>query len=166
MRRYIPYVGIALGVALAVYALFFAQSSEDEIRDRLDRLEAALALEPETQTVIRAARIKGAFKDLFVKEVTFDVPELDGSDQGRNELVSLAASAPKVFQQAHVDLDGLTVDVAEDDKSAIAVGEAVLIGAQHGQAVRRSTRTVSIRFDEIEGAWLIVSLSVSPSHAN
>lgn len=162
MRRYIPYVGIALGLAIAVYALFFAQSAEDAIRDQLDRLEEAVALEPGSQPVIRAARVKGAFKGLFVKDVTFDVPELDGSDQGRDELVSLAAAAPRLFQQAHVDLDGLAIDLAADEKSAIAVGEAVIMGAQHGQAVRRDTRTVSIRFDEVDGDWLIVSLSVSP----
>lgn len=162
MRRYVPYIGIALGLLIAVYALFFAQNAEDAIRDQLDRLEAAVAVEPGTQPVIRAARVKGAFKELFVKEVTFDVPELDGSDQGRDELVGLAAAAPRLFQQAHVDLDGLAVQLAADEKSAIAVGEAVIVGARHGAAVRRDTRTVSIRFDEVEGDWLIVSLSVSP----
>src|SRR5690606_21189462 len=89
VKRWLPHFGIALGVAIAIYALFFAESAEDRIRSQLDALEEALVVTGTENPVLRAARIKKAFEALMLPEVHFEIPELAEGDTGRNELVRL-----------------------------------------------------------------------------
>ncbi len=163
MKRYLPHLGIALGVAIAVYALFFSESDEDRIRDVLDRLTDAIAVTPEDQNmVLRAAHIKGEFADIFTKEVSFAIPELNQAAGGKRvELVGLAAKAPQLWSDARVDLSGLSIRVDEAGLSAVAVGDAQLDAIRRGGQIERDTRKVSISLDKIDGDWRIVSLTVS-----
>jgi hypothetical protein len=162
MKRWLPHIGIVLGIAIAVYALFFSSSDEDIIRDKLAQLEQAVRVSGgDTNVVIRAAKVRKEFSEIFETQVTIEIPELTSVTSGRTELVQLAASTPQLYRTASVDLGGLSVDVDQAGTSAVAYGEAVLTGTAQSGELRRDERTVSLRFDKIEGDWLIVQLSVS-----
>lgn len=162
MRRYLPLLGIALGLAIAIYALFFSESDEDEIRALLERLEvAARVSSDDTNLVVRAARIKGEFAEIFTKEVTFDIPELSSMNAGRAELTGLAAKAPQLWQTATIDLDDLNIAVNDEALGAVAVGNAVLDATRLNGQLERDDRKVSISLEKIEGKWQIVAVTVS-----
>jgi len=162
VKRWLPHIGIVLGIAIAVYALFFSNSDEDVIRDKLAQLEEAVRIsDGNTNIVIRAARVKKEFGEIFEKEVTIEVPELTDASSGRTELVQLAASAPKLWRTASVDLGNLSVDVDHSGTTAVAYGQAVLTATRHSGDLHRDERTVSLRFDKIDGDWRIVHVSVS-----
>ncbi len=163
MKRWLPHIGIAIGVAIAIYALFFSSSDEDLIRAKLEQLEDAVAVTSGgTNLVLRAAHIKKEFSEIFVKEVTFQIPELSQAKGGRRELVGLAANAPRLYATVSVDLDGLAIEIDDAGVSAVAFGDATVSGTRHGVGPQQDTRTISLRFDKIDGDWLMVSLSVSP----
>lgn len=162
MKRWLPHIGIALGICIAVYALLLKSSDEELIRERLAQLEQAVKVSAgDTNVVIRGARIKKEFTEIFQKDVTIEIPELTEIRAGRAELVQLAASAPQLWQTATVDLDGLSVEVDQAGTSGVAYGDATLTATKHGGELHRDTRTVSLRFDKIDGEWQIVNVSVS-----
>jgi len=163
MRRWLPHIGIALGVCIAIYALFFGSSDEDEIRELLEQLEDAVAVkEAGGNIVVRAAHIKKEFAEIFIKEVSFSIPELTRTPKGRVELAKLAANAPQLWATANVDLGGLTIEVDDQGVSGVAHGQATLTATRHNGQLERDDRTVSLRLDKIEGDWRIVNVSVSP----
>ncbi len=88
------------------------------------------------------------------------IPELTQVETGRMELVGLATKAPMMYETVSVDLGGLEIQLDQQALSAVAFGEAILTGTRSGEP-RRDDRTVSFRFDKIDGDWKIVSLSVS-----
>ena len=162
MKRYLPHLAIAVGVGILIYVVFFGTSDEDAIRERLDLLEDAIEVKgSQENVVIRGARMKDTFSDLFVKEVTIRIPELTKVRTGRMELVGLATRAPSWYRTAAVDLGGLRIDVDEQGMSAHVSGAATLRATRLTGEPAGDTRTVSIRCDKIEGDWKIVSLSVS-----
>lgn len=163
MRRWLPHIGIVAGLCLAIYALFLGSSDEDEIRERLERLEEAVAVRGgNTNLVVRAAHMKKEFSEIFIKDVTFQIPELSQAPKGRQELAGLAANAPRLWATATVDLGGLTVEVDDAGLSGVAYGQATLTATRQGGQLERDDRTVSLRLDKIDGDWIIVHLSVSP----
>jgi hypothetical protein len=166
MKRYVPYVAVAVGLLVVVYALFFGSSDEDEIRERLALLEETVEVRATQENIVlRAARIKDAFSEVFVKEVSIEIPELTNVRTGRAELVGLATQAPNWYRTANADLGGLRVDVDDAGLSALVSGPVTLQGTRLTGEPLRDERTVSIRCDKIDGEWRIVSLSVSAADA-
>jgi len=95
----------------------------------------------------------------------YEIPELSQQKSGgRNELMELAATAPRFYSRATVDLGKLSIEVDKAGTSAVAVGEATLRGTRRGGEPESDARTVSLRFDKIDGDWQVVSLSVSAAH--
>ncbi len=161
MKRWLPYLGIAFGLALVVYSVFFGKNEEDRIRQRLHQLEEAVAVDGEENPVLRAARVRKELGEIFTQDVTLAIPELDASEGGRAALVDLATAAPQQYQRAHVDLDGLRIRLDEPKEHAVAVGDAKLSGARQDGQPEQDVRTVSLRLDKIDGEWRIVNVSVS-----
>jgi hypothetical protein len=161
MKKWLPHIGIGIGLIIAVYALFFSSSEEDKIRAKLDLLETAVAVEGQTNPVVRGARIKDAFSAIFIKQVAVEIPELTQAKTGRTELVGLATQAPLAYETVSVDLGGLEIRLDQTALSAVAFGDAVLTGTRRSGELQRDDRQVSLRFDKIDGDWLIVSLTVS-----
>jgi phosphoribosylformylglycinamidine synthase len=162
LRRFLPHAGIVAGLALAGWALFGRTSEEDRIRAKLDELAEAVAVRGvEPNLVLRGARIRRAFGELFVQNVAIRVPELTSVDSGRAELVGLATQAVQLYEHASVDLSGLRIEIDAPKASAMAHGEASLSAVRHGGTREMDTRTVALRFDKLEGDWRIVSVSVS-----
>ncbi len=163
MKRWLPHIGVVAGIAIAVYALFLGSTDEDRIRELLDRLEESVQVhEGEFNIIIRGSRVKKAFSTIFVKDVTFGIPDLQSRGSGRNALVGLAAQAPRLYRTAVVDLGGLNIKIDAQAMSAAAFGDASLVGVRQGGQAERDQRTVSLRLDKIDGNWLVVSLDVSP----
>ena len=162
MRRWLPHIGVAFGLSLAGYALFFGSTDEDKIRALLDDLEVAVQVnESETNLIIRGSRIKKAFSTIFTKDITFQIPDLNSGGGKRKELVMLAAQAPRLYRTAVVDLDGLNIKIDQSASSATAFGDANLIGVRQGGQSERDQRTVSLRLDKIDGDWRIIRMDVS-----
>ncbi len=162
MKRYLPHLGIALGIAIAVYALFFSESDEDKIRGLLERLEAAVRVtEDDTNVVVRGARMKNELSAIFIKEVSFDIPELSNVSAGRDELIGLATKAPQLWRTATVDLSGLVITLDEGAMGGIAVGDAHLDATRHEGSLHRDTRKISVSLEKIDGEWRIIALTVS-----
>ncbi|MBI4702275.1 MAG: nuclear transport factor 2 family protein [Deltaproteobacteria bacterium] len=163
MKCWLPPAGIALGIALALYALLSGSSDEDLIRERLEQLEAAVEVTgPGTNPVMRGAKVKGEFAEIFTKDVEIRIPELTDTTAGRAELVGLATQAPSWYAQVSVDLGSLEIDLDEVAASAHVFGQATLRGTKHDGSPHRDTRTVSLRCDKIEDKWRIASITVSP----
>lgn len=160
MKRWLPHAGIVLGVMIAIYALFFSSSDEDLIREQLERLEDAVAVSDGANIVVRTAHVRKELSEIFIKDVSFEIPDLTTDEEGRRGLVALAASAPRLFRTATVDLDGLSIDVDDQGLSGVAQGMARLTGTRQTGELERDERMVSLRFDKIEGDWLVVSVSV------
>lgn len=162
MKKYLPHLGIALGVAIAIYAVFFSETDEEKIRALFDRLEDTVQVRTDdTNLVVRAAHIKGEFKEIFSKEITFDIPELSNMKTGRAELAGLAAKAPQMWRTATIDLDGLAIDLDEGGNGALATGDAVLDATRQDGRLERDTRKVSVSLEKIDGVWRIVGMTVS-----
>ncbi|MBM4359413.1 MAG: nuclear transport factor 2 family protein [Deltaproteobacteria bacterium] len=163
MKRWLPYLGLALGVALVVYALFFVKTEEERLRERLDALEAAVAIDDARETpLVRDARLRKRFAEIFTKDVALAVPELGATDKGRTALADLAISAQHRLARTSLDLDDLAIRLDESKQHALAVGIAHLVGTEADGTLIRDDRTVSLRLDVIEGEWRIVDVSVSP----
>ena len=162
MKRYLPHIGIVVGIALAIYALFYAESDEEKIRALFERLEDTIQVRTDdTNLVVRAAHIKGEFKEIFTKEVQFEIPELTELSAGRVELAGLAAKAPQMWRTATVSLDDLVITVDDSRLAGVAVGNAVLDATRHDGRLERDVRKVSISVEKIDDEWRIVGLSVS-----
>ena len=163
MKRWLPYLGILLGLVLAGYALFFNDSDEDRIRAKLQEFEVAVSMdEAERNILFRLARVKKAFAEIFVKKVTYDLPELQAKERGRTKLATLAASAPRLYRTMRVDLSGLSIKLDASASSAAAYGKALLSGERLSGQPQRDSRTVSLRFDKVDGKWRIVAVTASP----
>ena len=64
VKRWLPHIGIVAGLCLAIYALFFSSSDEDEIRALLEHLEDAVAVRKgNTNIVVRAAHVRKEFSE-------------------------------------------------------------------------------------------------------
>jgi hypothetical protein len=161
-RRWVPLLAIVLGLGAFGYATFFGATDEELLRARLDALAGAIEVKPSEQNIVlRAARIKEAFSTIFVKDVAIAIPELTELRSGRKELVQVAAQAMTFYRTAWVDVGGLGLDVDKAGLSAVASGKVKLHATSHGGEAQLDERTVSLRFDKIEGKWLIVSVAVS-----
>jgi hypothetical protein len=153
---------VVLGLGIFAYATLFGTTDEELIRARLVALADAIEVKPSEQNlVLRGARIKDAFGGIFVKEVRIEIPELTELRSGRMELVQLAAQAMTMYRTATVDAAGLSIDLDKASLTAVASGKVTLHATRHSGDAQLDTRTVSIRFDKIDGQWLIVSVGVS-----
>jgi hypothetical protein len=166
MKRWLPHAGVALGVGIAVYGLWWSQSEEDRVRARLEQLAATVQVTSEHENVVvRAAKVRKEFNDLLVQDVSIGIPELTTVHSGRNELIDLAAAAPRSYRSASIDLDALRIDLDEEETSAVAHGEVTLTAQRLNGEIDRDLRSVSLRLDKIDGSWKIVSISVSSNDA-
>ncbi|MSP26788.1 MAG: hypothetical protein EXR75_16925 [Myxococcales bacterium] len=161
MKRWLPHLGVALGLIIAVYALYFSESEEDRVRALLDRLELAVGVtEQDSNLLFRGAQIRKEFSEIFDSSVSVAVAELSGGSPGRAGLSELATGAPRMFATATLELDGLALTLDKTKKHALAVGTVVIRGTRHGGAAERIVREASLSIEEIEGDWRIVNVTI------
>src|SRR5688572_7492006 len=120
-RRWFAAAALAAGVGIVGYALFSRQTPEEEVREQLARLAAAVAVGAEAENpVLRATRLNGQFSELFDKNVRAEIPEISNPIEDRKALVALAARANVWVRALEVDFSRL--DVEAGDMSASADG--------------------------------------------
>ena len=162
MRRWLPWLFAALAVAAGVYLVFFRTSTEARVRARLAEVSGAVRVEGVEQNfVLRAARIRQVFNDVFDRRATLQIPELAGRSPDRAMLVALASQAPATYAQASLDLSGLSIDLDRDETSAHAHGRVKLLVTDQQGVAQSDVRAASIRLDLVDGEWRIVSLVAS-----
>ncbi len=162
MKRWLPQLGLVVGLLIAGYAFFFSTSEEARVRELLDRLEAAVAVsEEDTNALMFLSFVRKEFAEIFAPDVSYGIAELSMGSPGRAGLAELAAAGPRVFSTAKLDLDGLELTLDESKEHALGVGTAVLDGTRRGGTPERIAREASISLDLVDGDWRIVSVSVA-----
>lgn len=162
MKGWLPYLAIALGVGLIVYALLFAKTEEEKVRVRLDALEASLAMTDDGDgRRVRETKLRRSFSELFAKDVSLAFPELGATTKGRGALADFAIETQRPLSECSVDLDELSIRLDEEKEHALAVGTARVDAQSEDGTKMHDERTVSLRFDLVDREWRIVSVAVS-----
>lgn len=160
MKRWLPIGLIVIGVVIIAYALF-GPTDRDRILALLDRLAEAVRVEEgDTNPLVRHGRIRGEFKEIFAKEATASVPEIDDSLRGRDALAQAATQVGSVYQTAHVSLSDVDLKIDPAGTAAEAKATATITGRQHGQELRQDERRVTFRIEKIDGEWRLFSVVV------
>lgn len=161
MPRRFAVVVLAVGLLLVGYALFWAKSDEERIRECLDRLAEAVSTSEQAQNVLfRKAALDRAFKDVFVEDASARIPELAGGVvSGTHELALLAARGSMYFQSIELRFGSVSIDLGE---SAANVQALAKVSAERSGRLRQDERKVSFRFAKVGSDFRIESLSVSP----
>jgi hypothetical protein len=159
-------LGSIAAVSLGGIAAYFLLRGGDEaqIREALARLAKVIRIAKDDSPLGRAARIKGAFDDLFVERVSVDIPELPDARPGRAELVRLASAAFGIWSSLEADFASVRVafEPGANASAAAAVDATVTLrGARSGGGEKGDTRKVAFRFVKDSG-WRIASVTVYP----
>jgi hypothetical protein len=156
-------LGSIAAVSLGGIAAYFVLRGGDEaqIRDALARLAKVIRIAKDDSPLGRAARIKGAFDDLFVERVSVDIPELPDARPGRSELVRLASAAFGLWSSLEADFAGVRVSLEPGANAAAVDATVTLRGARTGGGEKGDTRKVAFRFVKDSG-WKIASVTVYP----
>jgi phosphoribosylformylglycinamidine synthase len=160
MKRSLLLGFIAAVVGAVIYVLFFGASDESRIRDRLDQLAAAVRIdEDELSPLPRAGRIRSELADIFTKDATASVAEMDETFEGRDAMAAAAAQIIGVYRSADVSFENVKVRI--DEAAADVKATAAVTGARHGQGITREELPVTLKLKKIEGDWKIVSAVVA-----
>lgn len=162
VRRWFPLGVVVVAVVVAVYALFFMSSEEEQIRGRLDQLAEAVRIEEgELNPLVRQGRVREELEDLFTKGASASVAELEDDLQGRDAIISAAIQLAVVYQSAHVSFGDVKVRIDAGGKAAKVSAVARVTGASHGQPSQREKRRVAFQLEKGEGGWRIASATVA-----
>ncbi|MCA9598950.1 MAG: nuclear transport factor 2 family protein [Myxococcales bacterium] len=159
-RRTLAVVGIVLGLGITGYALFGGRSDEEKIRALLDHLAEVAGVSGTENPVMRAGRLRGAFADIFTKDVRVQIPELSSLKSGREGLVALATQAGTAFRSAEISLGSVEITLIASGQAARVRCTATLVG-DRGQGLRKDERSVRFGLSKDDGDWRIDSVSVS-----
>lgn len=163
MNRRVVGVAALAGIALGVVTWLVSggPSDEERIRQRLDRLAAAVSVKGDENVIVRTGRLRSEFHELLAEQASASVPELGVSRSGRRDLADAAAQAGLRFHHGQVSLVDVHVQVEPDRKSGEAKATARLSGSWGGD-LRDEVRRVTFRVDKVDGEWLVSSVAVSP----
>jgi hypothetical protein len=160
-KRWVAAAALFAGVGIVGYALFSRQTPEEQVREQLSRLAAAIAVAEEAENpVMRAARLNGQFADLFDKDVRAKIPEISSPIENRRDLVQLAARANIWVRTLEVDFSRLDVEAGET--SASADGPVQLSGVRVDGTPERGDRTVHLQLMKVDSQWKVTSVRVEP----
>lgn len=164
MQRLLAGLGFAAGAALLGWALLAGETLEEKLRSRLDRLETVLHTDAEVgnNPIVRTASLRGAFAELFTRDVSFRIPELASDDRGREALARLATQATTSLTTLEVDFGALAIEGTLEGSFANVRTRATVTALRGSQGYERDERAVRFTFDRADGDWLIASVSVAP----
>lgn len=157
--RLITVAGVLAAIALGVWLWStWWPSDERAIRRRLDRLAAAFN-EPAPEglgTVTRATEIGSYFTD----DVTIDLGAGSTPIQGRETVIGIAARLQPRAGGYTLDLDGVTVDVIEEDGLA-SVNLVAILSGRHEATGDRTTdaRELRLGMTKADGEWRIARVT-------
>lgn len=151
---------IAVGLAIAGYAIFFASSDEEQIEERLLQLADAVRVDSdELSPLTRAARVRDEFSEIFTEDARAAVAEFDEDLDGRGAIIAAATQLGAAYQSASVDLSAIKVKL--DGAAAEVRATATVTGAMHGQGTSREKRRTLFQMRKADDGWRIASAVVS-----
>jgi hypothetical protein len=160
MNRGWALLGIAAGLALALYAIFAPASDDEVIRRRLAELEQVTSWDSSDQNPMqRALRIREVVLELFTPESLVHVADLPMPSPDRHALSLLAVDASRKYKAVTVDIDNVRVELSADENSA-QVGSDVTLSAEHYGQHHQQKREVTMQWVKRKGEWLIARLDV------
>jgi hypothetical protein len=160
VKRWLAIAAVALGLGAVLLALFARPTHEERIRKQLDRLaQVVSAGSDESNPVLRGARLKREFSELFSADVAVTIPDLGNPVRGRDELAALAARAGMGFQRVEVALSKIDVQVDANETRAQVRSVATVTGTRAGE-LERDQRRVRFGFSRQDGEWLIDLVAV------
>lgn len=153
-------IGILLGLGLVVLGIASWPSSDEEaIAAKLQKLAEVVAIEGEENPVMRTARLRREFAELFEEDALVLIPELQRGARGRRELADLGARGPILYSTLTVDFAGVETIVDSGKKSARTKSLAKLSGTRGGE-IRRDERKLRIEWKKEGGEWLMGEVRV------
>ena len=167
-RRSLAIAGIVAGSGLVGYGLWAQPSDEEQIRERLDQLAAAIAVSGSEQNVaVRGLRIKRAFGEIFDPQIKANIPELGSQRQDRDRLVALASRAGAYFESLDVEFTEIEVQIDGTQLNARVSSVAVLTALRRSVARgEQDERDVVFQFfKHAEHGWQIRALRVGEQGA-
>lgn len=167
-RRWIGYTAIAGGALLLGYALLTDSDDEADIRALLhDLAQTVSSSEPIANVAFRASFLRERFEEALAPDVRVDVPEVGRLPSDHQGLALAAARFHVAFGTFLVDLDDLSVTLADGPSStsppsARAQGRATLTRTGDGS---RETRKVHFMLVKQSGArrfgkWAVSAIRV------
>jgi hypothetical protein len=160
VKRWLAIAAVVLGLGAVLYAVFAAPSDEEEIRAQLDRLALVVGVTAdEKNPVIRGARLKREFAEIFTEDVAVSIPELTSLRSGRDELAAVGARAGTYFQTADVSISQIDIEIDGAKTRAQVRSVATLTGSRGGE-LERDERRVRFEFVQRDGDWLIDAVRV------
>jgi hypothetical protein len=161
VKRWLAIGAVVLGLGALLYALFARPTHEERIRAKLERLALVVTLDREQQNpLLRAARLKKEFSELFTASVAVTIPELASPLTGRDELAALGARAGTEFQSVEVGFSKIEVELDTTETRAQVRSVATLTGTRGGE-LEHDRRRVRFGFVRQDGEWLIDLVSVA-----
>ena len=161
MRRWLAILGVLLGIGMIGYALFARATDEEQIREQLARLAAAISFTEAGNPAARALHLRSAFSELFTPEAEVTIAELGIQQRGREELVATTLQASGLARRLEVELTSVQILVAEDRTAASAAATALVAAVRRGGEPDVGEREV--RFDLVRGpdrTWRVASSRV------
>jgi hypothetical protein len=150
------------GVALAAGVLVLTmsgQSTESELRARLERVSLGVRTGPGSTPETRAAELERHFGGVLAREVTVTIPDLPlGS--GQAELVRTLAEVLGRYHQTELTLGRSSVRVDRARHRAVVDVEATFQG-EGAQGLYVDRRNAVVTFLEQNGQWQIVHVYVA-----
>jgi hypothetical protein len=162
VKRWLAIAAVGLGLAALLYALFARPTHEERIGRALDRLARVVSSDSEQQNpILRAARLRKEFSEIFSRDVSVNIPELASPLRGRDELAAIGARTTTAYQSVDVEFSKLDIRVDANETRAEVRAVATLTGSRG--ALERDSRRVRFGFSHQAGEWLIDSVSVAAS---
>lgn len=164
-------VWLSVPLLLAGVAIVFTlsrHSDEDLIRGQLSRLAKAVRVTAgpgESNPLLRVARLRSEFREIFEADVRVTIPELPMALP--TEPVALADSAAQltVIYRAF-DVDFSDVQIKLDDARLTAQVQATAnVAATSRDGLSRDTRPVDFLLRKVDGTWRVSSINVSAKGA-
>jgi hypothetical protein len=160
-RRWLAVAGLLVGVALVGYALFARPSDDEQIRDQLDRLAAAVSFAEGGSTPLRALHLRGEFAEIFTPQARAEVDEIGLRETGRDALVAAALQASSLARSLDVRFVSVRVTLAEDRGTARAIASAWVQAVRRGGDPDGGERAVGCHLVKTDGrVWQLTACRV------
>jgi hypothetical protein len=161
-RRSLAIVGVVIGLALILYALFGRQSDEERIRARLQRLADVVSFSEPGNVVARGLTLKGAFRDAFTDSIRGEIPELGSARTSRESLVELGLQSTRFARSLSLDFSEIAIEVDATRTSGDVTATAEVRAVTREGEERWDDRSVRFLFAKTSDGWQIARFRVIP----
>ena len=154
---------LVVGIGLVVVGILSWPSDDEEvIAGKLAKLADVIAVTGEENPVMRMARLRNEFEEIFEEDVRVAIVEIGQTPRGRKQLAELGARGTVLYQSLSVSFTGQQTTVDPATKTARTKATAKLMGSRGAGELRQDERDVRIDWSRASGDWLITDVTVRP----